>query len=128
RHGVLWSATRHASPIAWPSPLKQYFPQALAWFEHRDTLLFCDFLCRWPTLKHVKRARRSTLQAFFHEHNVRFSSVTERRIHSIRDATALTAEDAVIQPCQLLVQALVEQFAGDLTRDRPFRRGDSYGR
>ena len=24
--------------------LKQYYPQALEWFEHRDTVLFCDFL------------------------------------------------------------------------------------
>jgi hypothetical protein len=48
----------------------KYFPQALAWFEHRDTLLFYDFLCRWPTLTHVKRARQGTLQAFFQKHNV----------------------------------------------------------
>jgi transposase len=94
--------------------LKQYFPQALAWFDHRDTLLFCDFLCRWPTLKHVKRARQGTLQTFFREHNVRFSNVTERRLHSIRHATALTEDGAVIQPCQLLVQALVEQLRATL--------------
>ena len=31
--------------------LKQYFPQALDWFEDRDTPLFCDFLTRWPTLQ-----------------------------------------------------------------------------
>ena len=28
--------------------LKQYYPQALEWFEDRDTVLFCDFLTRWP--------------------------------------------------------------------------------
>ena len=38
------------------NPLKQYFPQALDWFDHRDTPLFCDFLTRWPTLRQVKRA------------------------------------------------------------------------
>ena len=26
------------------STLKEYFPQALDWFEDRDTVLFCDFL------------------------------------------------------------------------------------
>ena len=112
RRALVGDKTRITNRLA--VTLKQDFPQALVWFEHRDTLLFCDFLCRWPTLKHVKRARRSTLQAFFHEHNVRFSSVTERRIHSIRDATALTGDDAVIQPCQLLVQALVEQLRATL--------------
>lgn len=39
------------------STLKEYFPQALDWFEDRDTVLFCDFLQRWPSLKHAKRAR-----------------------------------------------------------------------
>lgn len=73
-------------------------------------MLFCDFLSRWPTLKHVKRARQSTLRAFFHEHNVRFASVVEERIRGIRAATALTDDSAVIEPHQLLVQALVEQL------------------
>jgi transposase len=90
--------------------LKEYFPQALHWFERRDTMVFCDFLSRWPTLKHAKRARSSTLQSFFRDHNVRFSSVIDERIQSIRDATTLTDDDAVIRPCQLLVQVLVAQL------------------
>jgi hypothetical protein len=53
--------------------LKQYYPQALAWFEQRDTPLFCDFLARWPTLTQVKRARRASLERFFWDHNVRLS-------------------------------------------------------
>jgi transposase len=89
--------------------LKEYFPHALAWFDRRDTVLFCDFLSRWPTLKHIKRARQSTLQSFFREHGVRFS-VIERRTQGIRDATALTEDDAVIQPCQMIVEALVAQL------------------
>jgi transposase len=40
--------------------LKQYFPDVLAWFRDKDTLLFCDFLSRWPTLKQLKNARRAT--------------------------------------------------------------------
>jgi Transposase len=36
------------------SALKQYYPQVLDWFEHRDTLIFCNFLSRWPTLRQVK--------------------------------------------------------------------------
>jgi hypothetical protein len=52
--------------------LKQYFPQVLDWFQDKDTLVFCDFLTRWPTLKHAQRARQARLQAFFREHNVRY--------------------------------------------------------
>ena len=38
--------------------LKQYFPQALEWFKDKDTVVFCDFLSRWPTLKQAKHARK----------------------------------------------------------------------
>lgn len=92
------------------STLKQYFPQALHWFEDRDTVLFCDFLQHWPTLKQVKRARKATLRSFFWAHNVRRAELLEERIRAIRSATALTDDEAVIGPHQLLVQALVSQL------------------
>ena len=92
------------------STLKQYYPQILDWFEDRNTLLFCDFLSRWPTLTHVKRARRATLESFFHEHNVRRAYLVEKRIEGVRSARALTDDEAVIRPAQLLVQALVAQL------------------
>jgi transposase len=109
RRGLVTDKTRLTNRLT--VALKQYFPQALAWFEDRDTIVFCDFLRRWPTLKHVKRARPSTLQAFFHEHNVRFPNVVEERIQGIRAATALTDDRAVIEPCELMVQVLVEQLS-----------------
>jgi transposase len=92
------------------SSLKQYYPQVLDWFEHRDTLIFCDFLSRWPTLRHAKRARRSTLETFFDQHNSRRAYLVEERIQGIRAATALTEDESVIRPNQMLVQALVEQL------------------
>jgi transposase len=90
--------------------LKQYYPQVLDWFEDRNTLLFCDFLSRWPTLTHARRARRTTLEDFFHEHNCRRAALIDRRIEGIRAARALTEDEAVIRPAQLLVQALVAQL------------------
>jgi hypothetical protein len=85
-------------------------PQALDWFEDRDTVLFCDFLQRWPTLKQVKRARQATLRSFFWARNMRRSELIDERIRAIRYASALTDDEAVIAPCQLLVQALVSQL------------------
>jgi transposase len=90
--------------------LKQYFPDVLAWFADRDTLLFCDFLTRWPTLKQLQRARRATLLSFFHEHHVRSQACIEERLHAIKSATPLTDDVAVIRPNQLLVLTLVEQL------------------
>jgi hypothetical protein len=43
------------------STLKNYFPQVLQWFPDKDTVIFCDFLSRWPTLKAAQLARRSPL-------------------------------------------------------------------
>jgi hypothetical protein len=57
------------------STLKNYFPHVLQWFQERDTLIFCDFLCRWPTLKAAQLARRSTLETFFRDHHVRSTDV-----------------------------------------------------
>ena len=85
--------------------LKQYYPQMLDWFDHIDTPLFCDFLSRWPTLLQVKRARKSTLRTFFHEHNMRFECVLERRLKAIKTAVPLTLDEAVVVPYRL--QALV---------------------
>jgi hypothetical protein len=67
--------------------LKQYFPQALEWCKDKDTMVFCDFLSRWPTLKQAKHARQATLEAFFREHNVRYPHIIEERPQAIKTAT-----------------------------------------
>jgi transposase len=90
--------------------LKQYFPQALDWFQDTDTVLFCDFLRRWPTLKQAQQARKTTLTTFFVAHNVRYPKVIEQRLAAIRAATPLTQDSAVITPHRLLVEAFVEQL------------------
>ena len=92
------------------SALKQYYPQAVQWFDQKDTVLFCDFLGRWPTLKQVQRARRATLEGFFHEHHVRSAKLLEERLSAIKNATSLTEDIAVITPHRLLAQALADQL------------------
>ncbi len=92
------------------STLKQYYPQADEWFEHKETMVFCAFIERWPTLKQVKRARRATLERFFAEHNVRRPHIINARIEGIRAATPLTDDPAVIKPCTAEALALVEQL------------------
>jgi transposase len=96
------------------SALKNYFPQPLQWFNDKDTTIFCDFLSRWPTLKAVQLARRSTLERFFREHHVRYPEVIEQRIQAIQAATPLTTDQGVIAPYSLLVQALVAQLRATL--------------
>ena len=92
------------------SALKQYYPQALEWFDHIDTPLFCDFIARWPTLLQARRARSSTLNRFFHAHNMRRETVMASRIAAIREATPLTLDEAIIMPFCMMAQVLGEQL------------------
>jgi transposase len=90
--------------------LKQYYPQALDWFDHIDTPLFCAFIRQWPSLAQAKRARRPTLEKFFHQHNMYRKPVLERRIQAIKSAMPLTTDDAVIMPYRLQTLALINQL------------------
>jgi transposase len=92
------------------STLKHYFPHVRHWFQDKDTPIFCDFLSRWPTLKAVQLARRTTLETFFRDHHVRSPEVIAQRLQAIKAATPLTTDDGVIAPNALLVQALVAQL------------------
>lgn len=90
------------------STLKQYYPQVLDWFDRIDTLVFCDFLERWPTLEQVKKARTATLTTFFGNHNMRRKDVLDRRLLSIKISRPLTEDQGVIIPNRLQVLVLVD--------------------
>jgi transposase len=108
RRGLVNDRVRVTNQLTYA--LKQYFPQVLEWFEDKDTLVFCDFLSRWSTLKQARQARKATLEAFFREHNVRYPQVIEARVAAIKAATPLTHDVSVILPHQLLVQTLAQQL------------------
>ena len=91
--------------------LKQYYPQALEWFDRIDTPLFCDFIRRWPSLSQARRARKATLETFFREHNMNRKVLLERRIQAIKSAMPLTTDEAVIVPYRLQALTLVAQLA-----------------
>jgi len=90
--------------------LKQYYPQVLEWFNEHHTVVFCDFLSRWPTLTQVKRARKANLERFFKSHHVHSVQLIEKRITAIKAAMPLTADPAVIEPHRLQVEILIEQL------------------
>ncbi len=90
--------------------LKQYYPQALEWFDRIDTPLFCDFIRRWPSLAQARRARKATLERFFREHNMNRKALLERRMTAIKSAMPLTMDEAVIVPDRLQALTLVAQL------------------
>lgn len=109
RRGLVGDKTRSTNRLT--NTLKQYYPQALDWFDQRDTILFCDFLTRWPTLVQVKRARQATLKAFFHAHNGRRPQVIDARLNSIKAAAPLTEDQGVIVPCRMHALARSNNYA-----------------
>jgi len=102
------------------STLKQYYPQMLEWFKHVDTVMVCDFITRWPTLKQLKRARKNTLEKFFHEHNMRFSHILDARLESIKAAKPLTLDAAVVIPYSLQALVLTDQLRVSLQAIRRY--------
>jgi transposase len=102
------------------SALKHYYPQALDWFDHIDTPLFCAFIRQWPTLAQVKRARKNTLETFFHQRNMRFAQVLEDRLAAIKTAMPLTLDEAIIIPYRLQAQVLIEQLSVTLEGIKQF--------
>jgi transposase len=108
RRRLVGDKTRYTNRLG--NALKQYYPQALQWFEQRDTVVFLDFLTRWPTLIQAKRARKATLVTFFKVHNVRVERIIEARLCAIKSASPLTRDMAVITAYQLQVEVLVEQL------------------
>lgn len=90
--------------------LKQYYPQLLEWFSHRDTDLFCQFINRWPSLQKLKRARPDTIRNFFKKASSRSVPLIEKRIVAIQEAQYITNDLAVIESHQLLAMAVTSQI------------------
>jgi hypothetical protein len=90
--------------------LKLYYPQVLDGFQEKDSIIFCEFIAKWPSLRQVKKARKQTLLNFFNQHNSRYPEVNERRIKAIRNTFALTDDAGIIEPNQLLIEILIQQL------------------
>jgi transposase len=90
--------------------LKNYYPQVLDWFKEKDTVVFCDFVSKWPSLSHVKKARKQTIIQFFNQHNSRYKAVNEKRIAEIKTSRPLTDDMGIILPNQALIEVLIPQL------------------
>lgn len=103
--------------------LKQYYPLALELFSDHDTVVFCDFLMRWPTLEHIKRSRQSVFLKFFNEHNMRRPQLNQTRWELISKAMPLTQDPGVIRPAEFHATGLASQLKGLIATIKNFDRG-----
>lgn len=91
--------------------LHAYYPLALAVTgDDLSAPLACDFVCQWPTLDALHRARAATLRRFYVAHNCRKQAKIEERLQLIHDAVPLTTDLALIEPQALLAQCLAQQL------------------
>lgn len=102
---------RKSETLRLGSLLKLYFPLIIQLFGrnlHGELVL--DLLGRWSTLKELQRVHPKTLRAFFAEHAIRQEQKQTELIETIRAATPLTQDAAVIDPHALYVQSLARQL------------------
>ena len=100
--------------------LKQYYPQVLDWFVHRDTMLFCKFVIRWPSLQKLKRARNSTIIEFFRANHGKSQKLLNQRLKGRKEATPLTDDQAVLSAHQLHAVAISEQMLATIKAIKTF--------
>jgi hypothetical protein len=85
------------------------FPPVLPWVHDTDTALFGAFLTPWPTLQAAQLARRTPLERCVQTHHGRSADVIAQRLHALKRAMPLTADEGVSGANALLLQALVSQ-------------------
>ena len=90
--------------------LKQYYPQVLDWFSHKNTPLFCDFILRWASLQELKKARKPSIIKLFKSSSSRTIPLIEKRLQAIENAKPLTEDRAVISAHRLEAMALAAQM------------------
>lgn len=89
--------------------LKEYFPQALELVSgDLSSRLAHDLLKKWPSFPLFQRARPSTIENFFHAHNVRSSELIARVLQLAQSAQALTTDPAIVEAGRRLAQAYTQ--------------------
>lgn len=92
--------------------LKGYYPVVLELFSAPlNGPMFREFVRRWPGLKQLKAASADTLRSFFYKHNSRAEDLIQKRLETIKAATALTEDEAIVSAHQLQSQSLVRHLA-----------------
>ena len=109
RRGIVNEQTGLSNQLG--AALKCYYPVAQELFG-KDLVgaMALAFLKRWPNWSELKKAKPSTLRAFFYAQNCRSDEKIQQRLKIIEAAKPLTEDLAIIQPLELLVQTLIKRL------------------
>jgi transposase len=92
------------------SLLGSYYPQAFELLGELDTDLAVAFLSRWPDLISLKAAKPSLIKRCYYAHNLRRPELLEARLQLIRQAVALTTDEARVSVAVLHLRCLLDQL------------------
>ena len=91
------------------SLLKAYYPQALELAGGQlSSAMALDFLRRWPDVVSLKATRPSALSRFYYQHSVRSEKLVAERLALVKQAVAVTTDEAVLEPALLQLQTLLD--------------------
>ena len=103
--------TREAISNQLNGVLKGYFPQVFDLISaDLYTNLSCQFLLKWPTLQAVQKAKKTTIEKFYHDHHCHRKKLINRRLELIKQATALTTDQAILMTSPIEVRMLVHEL------------------
>ena len=105
RRQLVDQATAYSNQLR--AKLKLYYPQALRWLPDLHAVVAGEFLKRWPTLPLLQKARRETIEKFFHQHNCRSEELIQKRLEEIPQAVVATTDAAIVDSSVAMVLALV---------------------
>ena len=87
--------------------LKQYFPQALQWFEGETSRKLRAFLTRWPTLEELRLAGAEEISSVLRTLRCRkVAAAAQELVEKIRTAVPLTCDKAIIDGYAMYAQSL----------------------
>ena len=109
RRQLVDQATAYSNQLR--AKLKQYYPQALRWLPDLHAVVAGEFLKRRPTLPLLQKARRETIEKFFHRHNCRSEELIRKRLDEIPQAVVATTDAAILDSSVTMVLALVDLMA-----------------
>lgn len=107
RRDAVDDRTRYVNRLI--AQLKLFYPQVLNWFDRVDSIVVGEFLLKWPTLEHLKKAKPKTVARFLKDHRLGEMRTVEIQME-IEKAVPAIRDQAVLAAGQLIVKRLVGQL------------------
>jgi transposase len=90
--------------------LREYYPEALAWFDDWAKPTAWDFVLAFPTPEALARASRKKLYGFLRTHSIGLHPIWQKRVDGRRAAPAWPSDPATVEAKSLLALALAKEL------------------